>query len=90
MVSVHQETNSLQSKNLGTHLAQEIMDIQIASFAIPVATSIQTWLMHRTHIEHLEFIAERGSEMECGKEHSCIATGCLEELTCHICMMDMI
>jgi hypothetical protein len=58
--------------------------------ARPVATGVQTRLMRRTHTKHLEFIAEWGSEMERAKEHSCLATGCLEELTHHICMMDII
>jgi hypothetical protein len=87
---VHHETNSLQSKNSGTHPARAIMDIQITSFARPVTTSIQNRLMRRTYTEHLEFIAEWGSETEHGKEHSCIATRCIEELLHHICMMDMI
>jgi hypothetical protein len=61
--------------------------IELAS---PVTTCKQTRLMCRTHIKHLRFIAEWGSETEHAKEYSYIVTGCLEELMCHICTTDII
>jgi hypothetical protein len=40
--------------------------------------------------ELMEFIAERRRETECAKEHSRLATVCLEDLTCHSYSMDAI